>query len=133
MKPRRFWIASVILFLVFFDGTQAFSVDPSESPAVPAIFTLLLSQGQEKVTRLIRAGQGGSLNLTGISLSIPPDSLNQDTVITLSSVDVSQYDRQTTTGSVKNLHLSGAVIEPNGIELNIPAVLRFSLPRDWDC
>lgn len=129
MKSRRFLTLSVLLILGVLVGQQAFS---EENQTFPFIHYLLLQQKQKEVTKLIDAKQGGSLKLKGISIDFPPDALNEDTEITFTSVDVSQFDGNTVTlGGVNNLHIIGAVFEPVGTVLNIPAIVHFSLPHNW--
>ena len=128
MRTKCFFVLLVFLILLVTVEQQVFSSDDN---VLPAAYTLLLSQELRKVTKLINAEHGGSLNLNRISLTIPPGALNEDTEITLKSVDVSQYDRDTLLGGVKNLHIIGAVFEPSDTVLNMPAVVRFSLPYNW--
>ena len=91
------------------------------------------STQQDKVTALIEADSGGIVTLSsGLSIRIEPFALNEDTNISLSSIDISQFDvAATLEGGVNDLHIIGAVFEPDGILLNIPAVVRFPLPKDW--
>lgn len=87
----------------------------------------------EKVTALVKADSGGVVTLSsGLSIQIEPFALNEDTNISLSSIDISQFDVEATLeGGVDGLHIVGAVFEPDGILLNTPAVVSFPLPKDW--
>jgi len=112
-------ISSSLYFIV------ACSEDNGDNPAIPIV--------EEKVTVLIKAESGGTVTLnSGISLYIPPLALDQDTNISLGSVDITQFDGDANIlGGVNNLHIVGAVLEPEGTVLAVPAVVRFPLPEWW--
>ncbi len=148
MKTRYFLTISMILLAIMFIGsgcgggggdssTPPISNTPTDDgddtgdvviddPSTPA-------SDEEKVTKLIKADSGGTVSLkNGTSLYIPPYALDQDTEISLSSVDITQFDGDAATqGGVNGLHIVGAVFEPDGTILNTPAVVRFPLPEDW--
>lgn len=128
MKLRRLFTLVAILIIGLAVGQLTFS---DENHKFSDYYNLLFSL-QEKVTKLIVAEHGGSLELSKVSITIPPHALNEDTRITLSSVKGSQFDGDISLGGVNGLHRIGAVFEPDGTVLNTPAVVRFSLPENWN-
>ena len=127
MKLRRLFTLLAILIFGLVVGQLTFS---DENHKFSDYYSLFFSL-QEKVTKLIVAEHGGSLELSGVSITIPPDALNEDTRITLSSVKGSRFDGDVSLGGVNGLHMTGAVFEPDGVVLNSPAIVRFSLPKNW--
>ncbi len=149
MKTRYFLTISMILLAIMFIGsgcgggggdssTPPISNTPTDDgddigdvviddPSTPA-------SDEEKVTKLIKADSGGTVSLkNGISLYIPPYALDQDTEISLSSVDITQFDGDVATqGGVNGLHIIGAIFEPERTMMNIPAKILFPLPAEWD-
>jgi hypothetical protein len=74
-------------------------------------------------TRVLSAG-GDTLTTTGgITLGIGPGALPGDTTVALIPVSVSDEDEQ---------NIAGARMEPEGLILESPVVVRFPLPPDWD-
>jgi len=83
---------------------------------------------------MIIAKDGGQISLpNGVTITIPPSALDEDTLISLGAVDVEKYDGDVTSlGGVNGLHVTSGIFEPNGTVFNTPAVIRFPLPENWN-
>ncbi len=129
MRYRKILLLTLVLFIgafFAFIGCGGGGGDgDSLSTSIPG--------AQDTVTQLIKADSGGTVELeNGISLYIPPYALNEDTDVSLSTVDISIFDGDAQVqGGVDDLHIIGAVFEPDGTILNIPAVVSFPLPSSW--
>ncbi len=74
-------------------------------------------------TAMIVADEGGALMTTGgITLTVEPGALPGDTTVALIPVSVIEADDQ---------FIAGARMEPDGLVLDSPLVVRFPLPSDW--
>lgn len=77
----------------------------------------------EESSQIISALQGGEITIKDeIKLQIPAGALKEDTRITLTSLPSSQMHEW----CIKSVHL-----EPDGLTLEKPAKLSFSLPDNW--
>jgi len=78
------------------------------------------------ISQIIHASTGGTINnKNGVSLTIPPDALNSDTLVTVSEIVIPKTDQNT---------IAGVKFEPDGLELKKPAIIEvpLNLPSDWD-
>lgn len=130
MKRTSFVASVVISIFLLFTGQQTLV---AAADTFTGWLSLLLSS-TEKVTRMILAKDGGEINLpSGVSITIPPDALDKDTLISLEAVDVEKYEENVTAiGGVNGLHIVGGVFGPNGTQFSQPAIVRFPLPPDYE-
>jgi hypothetical protein len=75
-------------------------------------------------TAFVTDDEGGALTTAGgITLTVDPGALPGDTAVELIPVSVTDADDQ---------FVAGARMEPDGLVLDSPLVVRFPLPSDWD-
>jgi hypothetical protein len=75
-------------------------------------------------TAFVVSDDGGTLTTTGgITLTVDPGALPGDTSVGLIPVSVTESDDR---------FIAGARMEPDGLVLDSPLVVRFPLPSDWD-
>ncbi|MHB9028233.1 MAG: hypothetical protein ACYC9O_05655 [Candidatus Latescibacterota bacterium] len=80
---------------------------------------------KNSISRHIQASAGGTVQISnGVAISIPPDALKSDTLVTVSEIDIDRTDANM---------LAGVRFEPDGLELSKPALITVPIetPSNW--